>query len=57
MSASYSERNSWGDEQTYVEIVFDVAEGPCVLEGAVIDFDPATKRARAIETVRVREAQ
>jgi len=36
---------------------FDVAEGPCVLEGAVIDFDPATKRARAIETVRVREAQ
>jgi len=28
VSASYSERNSWGDEQTYVEIVFDVAEGP-----------------------------
>ncbi len=27
-SASYSEKNSWGDEQTYVEIVFDVAEGP-----------------------------
>ena len=27
-SASYSERNSWGDEQTYVEVVFDVAEGP-----------------------------
>lgn len=27
-SASWQERNSWGDEQTYVEIVFDVAEGP-----------------------------
>ena len=34
---------------------FDVAEGPCVLEGAVIDFDPVTKRANAIETLRVRE--
>ena len=34
---------------------FDVAEGPCVLEGAVIDFDPATKVASAIETVRIRE--
>lgn len=34
---------------------FDVAEGPCVLEGAVIDFDPATKQATAIETLRVRE--
>ena len=34
---------------------FDVAEGPCVLEGAVIDFDPATKKAISIETVRVRE--
>ena len=34
---------------------FDVAEGPCVLEGAVIDFDPATKAASAIETVRIRE--
>jgi len=42
---------------TGVPARFDVAEGPCVLEGAVIDFDPATKRARAIETVRVREAQ
>ena len=35
---------------------FDVAEGPCVLEGAVIDFDPATRRASAIETVRIRES-
>ena len=34
---------------------FDVAEGPCVLEGAVIDFDPATRVASAIETVRIRE--
>lgn len=28
VSASWQERNSWGDEQTYVEVVFDVAEGP-----------------------------
>ena len=34
---------------------FDVAEGPSVLEGAIIDFDPATKKASAIETLRVRE--
>ena len=34
---------------------FDVADGPCVLEGAIIDFDPATKVASAIETVRIRE--
>ncbi|MGN0854348.1 MAG: TIGR00282 family metallophosphoesterase [Kiritimatiellia bacterium] len=34
---------------------FDVAEGPCVLEGAVIDFDPVTKKAAAIETLRIRE--
>ncbi len=34
---------------------FDVAEGPCVLEGAVITFDPATKRASFIETLRVRD--
>lgn len=27
VSASWQERNSWGDEQTYAEIVFDVAEG------------------------------
>ena len=27
-SASWQERNSWGDEQTYAEFVFDVAEGP-----------------------------
>ena len=34
---------------------FDVAEGPCVLEGALIDFDPVTKKAAAIEAIRVRE--
>ena len=34
---------------------FDVAEGPSVLEGAVIEFDCATKRAVAIETLRIRE--
>lgn len=28
VSASWQERNSWGDEQMYAEIVFDVAEGP-----------------------------
>ncbi len=34
---------------------FDVAEGPCVLEGAIIDFDPTTKKATAIQTLRIRE--
>ena len=34
---------------------FEVAGGPCVLEGAVITFDPATKAASAIETYRLRE--
>ena len=34
---------------------FEVAEGPCVLEGAVVDLDPATKKASSIETLRVRE--
>ena len=34
---------------------FEVATGPCVLEGAVVEFDPATKKAISIETVRVRE--
>ncbi len=34
---------------------FDVADGPSVLEGAVIDFDPVTKKASSIETLRVRE--
>ena len=34
---------------------FEVAEGPCVLEGAVVEFDPASKKASAVETVRIRE--
>lgn len=34
---------------------FDIAEGPATLEGAVIDFDPKTKLASAIETIRIRE--
>ena len=34
---------------------FEVADGPCVLEGAVIDFDPQTKLAAAIEPLRLRE--
>ena len=34
---------------------FEVAEGPCVLEGALVTFDPATKAASSIETVRIRE--
>lgn len=34
---------------------FDVAEGPATLEGAVITFDPATRKATAIEAFRYRE--
>lgn len=34
---------------------FDVAEGPCVLEGAVIEFDPHTKKASSVEALRIRE--
>lgn len=34
---------------------FDVADGPCTLEGAVIEFDPVTKKAFSIEPLRVRE--
>lgn len=34
---------------------FEMAEGPATLEGAVIEFDPRTKRAVLIETLRVRE--
>ena len=34
---------------------FEVAEGPCTMEGAIIDFDPSTKRASSIETFRIRE--
>jgi metallophosphoesterase (TIGR00282 family) len=34
---------------------FNIAEGPATLEGAVITFDPKTKLASSIETLRVRE--
>ena len=34
---------------------FGVAEGPATLEGAVIDFEPKTRLATAIETLRIRE--
>jgi metallophosphoesterase (TIGR00282 family) len=35
---------------------FDVAEGPAVIEGAVIEFDPVSGKASGIETVRIRES-
>ena len=35
---------------------FEVANGPSVLEGAIIEFDPTTKKALSIEALRVREA-
>ncbi|MBO5647868.1 MAG: TIGR00282 family metallophosphoesterase [Kiritimatiellae bacterium] len=34
---------------------FEVADGPSVLEGAVIEFDPATKKAFSVEALRIRE--
>lgn len=34
---------------------FSMAEGPATLEGAVVEFDPKTKRASSIETFRIRE--
>ena len=34
---------------------FEVADGPCTMEGAVIDFDAATGRASSITAFRVRE--
>ena len=34
---------------------FDVAEGPCTMEGAIVDIDPDTRAARSIETFRIRE--
>lgn len=34
---------------------FEIASGPCVIEGAVIEFDPKTKKASSIEAVRIRE--
>jgi hypothetical protein len=34
---------------------FEVADGPCVLEGAIVEFDKATKQALSIEPYRMRE--
>lgn len=34
---------------------FDVASGPSTLEGAIIEFDPMTKKALSIEAVRIKE--
>ena len=34
---------------------FEVASGPCTLEGAVVEFDPATRKASSIEPFRIRE--
>ena len=34
---------------------FEIATGPCTLEGAIIEFDPATKKASSISAYRVRE--
>ena len=34
---------------------FEVADGPCTMEGAVIEFDPATGRASSIAAFRIRE--
>ena len=40
---------------TSIPARFEVAEGPSTLEGAIIDFDPATKKASSIEPFRIRE--
>jgi len=34
---------------------FEVAEGPCVLEGAVVEFDPVSGKASSIAPLRLRE--
>lgn len=34
---------------------FEVADGPSTLEGAIVDFDPVTKKAASIEPFRIRE--
>ena len=41
---------------TGVPARFEVAEGPSVVEGAVVEFDPASGRASSIEPFRIREA-
>lgn len=34
---------------------FDVAEGPCTMEGAIVEIDSASMKARSIELFRIRE--
>ena len=34
---------------------FEVASGPCTMEGAIVEFDRTTKSASSIETFRIRE--
>ncbi|MBR1870951.1 MAG: TIGR00282 family metallophosphoesterase [Kiritimatiellae bacterium] len=41
---------------TGVPARFDVDEGPATLEGAIVTFDAATRRASAIEAFRLRES-
>lgn len=41
--------------RTGIPARFDVAEGPCTLEGAIIDFDPGTKKSSAAKAFRIRE--
>ncbi len=41
---------------TGVPARFEVAGGPCTLEGAIITFDVSTKKASAIEAFRYRES-
>ena len=36
---------------------FEVAEGPATLEGAMIEFDPVSRKALSIETYRVRDSE
>ena len=40
---------------TSIPARFEVASGPSTMEGAIVDFDPATKKASSIEAFRIRE--
>ena len=40
---------------TSIPARFEVASGPSTMEGAIVDFDPATKMASSIEAFRIRE--
>lgn len=41
--------------RTGMPVKMEVANGPAVLEGALVDIDPATRRARSIVTIREAE--